>query len=131
MALFLIFFEIFKQCVVGLTGAPALVTMPLELCSFAEYTILADAMWPKNRILKQLLVFAFLPARFHGTFIPHRYGISAYKFLCHTSIRASCRDPGIYNSRILCKRDPAALFGSMDVCPCDQHSVSADLSDRP
>ena len=70
MALFLIFFEIFKQCVVGLTGAPALVTMPLELCSFAEYTILADALWPKNRILKQLLAFAFLPAAFMALAFP-------------------------------------------------------------
>ncbi len=48
MALFLILFEIFKQCVAGLTGAPAPGTAPLEICSFAEYTILADALWPKT-----------------------------------------------------------------------------------
>ncbi|MBQ7173356.1 MAG: YwaF family protein [Clostridia bacterium] len=62
MALFLILFEFGKQCVVGLTGAPAAVHLPLHICSFAEFAILIDAFWPNNRLFKPVLCYAFLPA---------------------------------------------------------------------
>ena len=70
MALFLILFEIFKQCVVGLTGAPVTMHLPLQSCSFAEYTILIDALWPDNRLLKPVLCYAYLPAAFMALLFP-------------------------------------------------------------
>ena len=70
MAVFLIFFELFKQCLMALSWAPAREYLPLEICSFAEYVILVDAMWPKNRVLKQLMVFAFLPAAVMALLVP-------------------------------------------------------------
>ena len=70
MALFLIFFEIFKQCVVGLTGAPVTKHLPLQICSFAEYTILIDALWPGNRLFKPVLCYAYLPAAFMALLFP-------------------------------------------------------------
>lgn len=94
MALFLILFEIFKQCVVGLTGAPAIGTMPLEICSFAEYTILADAYWPKNRSLGQFLVLAFLPASIMAlafptvTAYPPISFFAIHQFVLHAGIAA-------------------------------------------
>ncbi len=94
MALFLILFEIFKQCVVGLTGAPALGTLPLEICSFAEYTILADAFWPKNRLFKQLMAFAFLPASLMAlafptvTAYPPVSFFAIHQFVLHAGIAA-------------------------------------------
>ena len=70
MALFIILFEIGKQCVVSLTGAPSLPHLPLHICSFAEYTILIDAFWPKNRFFKPLLCYAFLPAALMALLFP-------------------------------------------------------------
>ena len=70
LALFLILFEIFKQCLMVLTGAPPLNYLPLDVCSYGEYVILADALWPQNRPMKQLLAFAFLPAAFMALLLP-------------------------------------------------------------
>ena len=62
MGVFLILFEITKQIVMALTGVPVNEYLPLEICSFAEYSILIDAMWPKGRFLKQPLAYLFLPS---------------------------------------------------------------------
>ena len=70
LALFIILFEIFKQCTMALTGAPIQENLPLEVCSFAEYAILADALWPKERFLRSLLVFLFLPSAFMALLFP-------------------------------------------------------------
>ena len=61
-AIFVILFEIFKQCTMALTGAPIADYLPLEICSFAEYAMLADAYWPNGRFLRSIFVFLFLPA---------------------------------------------------------------------
>ncbi len=70
LAVFLILFEIFKQCTVTLTGAPNIENLPMELCSFAEYAILIDALWPENTFLKQMLAFVFLPSALVTLFFP-------------------------------------------------------------
>ncbi len=54
----------------ALTGAPIQENLPLEVCSFAEYAILADALWPKERFLRLLLVFLFLPSAFMALLFP-------------------------------------------------------------
>ena len=70
LAIFLILFEIFKQCVMVLMGSTNLYDLPIEICSFAEYTILIDALWPDNRFFKQGLYYAFLPAAFMALLFP-------------------------------------------------------------
>ena len=69
-ALFIILFEIFKQCTVALTGVSNLETLPIELCSLAEYAMLADAMWPKNRFLREPFLYLFLPAALMALLLP-------------------------------------------------------------
>ena len=69
-ALFLIFIELFKQSVNSLNGIPHGISLPLEICSLAEYTILIDACWPRLKITKQMLAFAFLPAAFMALIMP-------------------------------------------------------------
>ncbi len=72
MALFLILFEISKQCVSQPVGVPAGQYLPLELCSFAEYAILIDAFCPRNRFGEQLLAFAsYTPLR-ESSQVPER-----------------------------------------------------------
>ncbi len=70
MALFLILFEIFKQCACPFTCVPNGMFLPLEICSFAEYAILADALWPRNRFLGLPLALVFLPAAFMALMAP-------------------------------------------------------------
>ena len=70
LALFIILFEIIQQCVNSFLKVPAGVYLPLEVCSFAEYFILADAMWPDNRITKQFIPYAFLPSAFMALIQP-------------------------------------------------------------
>lgn len=94
VALFLILFEIAKQCVVGLTGAPVTTHLPLHICSFAEYAILIDALWPENRFFKTLLCYAFLPSAFMALLFPTAtayYPFSFYAihhFILHAGIVA-------------------------------------------
>lgn len=70
VALFLILSEIAKQCIVGLTGAAVATYLPLHICSFAEYVILIDALWPENRFFKPLLCYAFLPSAIMALLFP-------------------------------------------------------------
>ena len=94
VAVILILSEIGKQCVVALTGAEPSVHLPLHICSFAEYTILIDALWPENKFFKQLLCYAFLPSAFMALLFPTAtayHPISFYAvhhFLLHASIIA-------------------------------------------
>lgn len=62
IALILIFSEFYKMSLMAMKGTAPKDYLPLEVCSLAEYMILIDAMWPDNRITKQLLAFAFFPA---------------------------------------------------------------------
>jgi len=80
MALSLICIEIFKQCVDSLNGLPAGIYLPLEICSFAEYTILIDALWPRLGVTKQLLAYAFLPAAFIALVMPSATTYPAISF---------------------------------------------------
>ena len=70
LALFLIFNEISKQCIMALTGVPVQNYLPLEICSLAEYCILIDAMWPTEHFLKQPLAYIFLPSAFMALAFP-------------------------------------------------------------
>lgn len=76
----MILFEIGKLCVIGLTGAPVAVNLPLHICSFAEYTILIDALWPENRFWGSLLCYAFLPAAFMALLFPTTTAYSPISF---------------------------------------------------
>ncbi len=94
VALFLILFEIAKQCIVGLTGTSAATHLPLHICSFAEYAILIDALWPENRFLGSLLCYAFLPSAFMALLFPtatayHPLSFFAiHHFILHAGITA-------------------------------------------
>ncbi len=43
---------------------------PLHVCSFAEYTILIDALWPDIRLPRQLLAFPFLSSSVIALLVP-------------------------------------------------------------
>lgn len=70
LAFFLIMFEFVKQCVNAFSGVPRGFYLPMEICSMAEYTILVDALWPRNQATKQLMTYAFLPAAFMALMMP-------------------------------------------------------------
>ena len=70
LALFIILFEILKICVMALTDVPVKEYLPLEVCSFAEYSMLVDALWPQEHLLRQPFLFLFLPSAFMALMFP-------------------------------------------------------------
>ena len=104
-AVFLILFEIGKQCVVGLTGAPVAPHLPLHICSFAEYAILLDAFWPENRFLKPLLCYAFLPSALMALLFPTTTAYHPISFYpMHHFVHRR-----VYPRKVRGGRDPARL----------------------
>ncbi len=79
-ALFIILFEILKQCVVALTGVSNTETLPIELCSLAEYAMLADAMWPEERFFRQPFLLLFLPTATMALVFPTVVDYPFYSF---------------------------------------------------
>ena len=115
LGLFLILYELAKQTVNSFVGVPDGFYLPLEICSMAEFTIIIDALWPKCRISKQMLAFAFLPAAFMALMMPtvtvyepisfyaiHQFvmhaGIVAYVVALYTSGEIKPRYIGIWLS---------------------------------
>ncbi len=62
IALMLVIIETVRLTFLYLQGIEIIRYLPLEVCSFAGYTIICDAIWPKNRFLPEMLVTIFLPA---------------------------------------------------------------------
>ena len=118
LAFVLIIYEILHQCIGSFVGVPRGLYLPLEICSLGEYTILIDAMWPENRLTKQLLAFAFLPAAGMALMFPtatvyppisifaiHQFvmhgAIVAYIVARYSEKEIKPRYPGIWMSAII------------------------------
>ena len=84
MAVFMLFSEIFKICLMTVQNAPADEFLPLEFCSLSEYLILLDSMWPDKTLTKQMMAFAQMPAALMAVLFP---AIVCYPALCFVTIR--------------------------------------------
>ena len=62
IAIALVVLECVKQTFLYIQGTPMIRYLPLEVCSFAAYAIICDAIWVKNKFLPEMLVTIFLPA---------------------------------------------------------------------
>ena len=60
-ALFLLIIEIIKDIIVILIGAPIAAYLPLHLCGYAIFFLLADAFLPKQKLTGQMVAYAFGP----------------------------------------------------------------------
>ena len=53
--------EAVKDLILAIGGAPMIEYLPLHLCSFAMFCMLADAFCKKRRLTGQLMAYAFMP----------------------------------------------------------------------
>ena len=60
-ALILLISEIIKDIIIVVIGAPLDAYLPLHLCGYAIFFLLADAFLPKQKITGQLIAYAFGP----------------------------------------------------------------------
>ena len=61
IALVLAVLEVVRLTFMYLQGVTIIRYLPLEVCSFAGYSIMCDSIWTENRFLPELLVTIFLP----------------------------------------------------------------------
>ena len=60
-AVLIVFSEIYKDTILIIMGAPMMQYLPLHLCSFAIFGMVADAFWPERKTAGQMFAFLFLP----------------------------------------------------------------------
>lgn len=94
IAVVLLVSEVCKMTVMSVTGAKVSNNLPLEICSFAEYTIVLDAFLKEKKILSQMLLYLFLPAAMMAlvfpttSILPVLNFYSIHQFVFHTLIIA-------------------------------------------
>ena len=72
--------EIIKIIAVVRDGVPLLLYLPLEICSFASYSIMLDSIFPENKFFPQMLVILFLPAAIMSIIFPTVTPLPAINF---------------------------------------------------
>ncbi len=72
--------EIIKLIVIGFSDISVLEYLPLELCSFAGYSIFCDSIRPFNTFFPILLLTLFLPAAIMAIFFPTTSSLPVFNF---------------------------------------------------
>lgn len=80
IAICLLVSEIAKTIVMIVTGARFTNNLPLEICSFAEYTIILDAFLKDKKVLSQMLLYLFLPAALMALIFPTTSILPVFNF---------------------------------------------------
>ena len=90
LAMTLLIMEIIKDIVIVIIGAPLSAYLPLHLCGYAIFFLLADAYIPKQKVTGQLIAYAFGPGAIAAllfcswTVLPPFWNfISAFSFVFH------------------------------------------------
>lgn len=66
----LIIIDIIKMILIAFQDVKFSEYLPLELCSFAAYSIVLDSIWPANTFFPLMLLTLFLPAAFMAVLFP-------------------------------------------------------------
>ena len=80
IALMLVVIEGARLTVLYLQGIQIIRFLPIEVCSFAGYSIICDSIWPENKFLPQLLVTIFLPAAIMQHISPTTTGMPLWNY---------------------------------------------------
>ena len=80
IASILIIVEIIKLLVIHFTSDKLLNYLPLEICSFASYAIVADAIISRSDFITEMILIAFLPAALVALIYPTTIGLPIFNF---------------------------------------------------
>lgn len=76
----LIIIEIIKLLVIHFTSDELLNYLPLEICSFASYAIVADTIISRSDFITEMILIAFLPAALVALIYPTTIGLPIFNF---------------------------------------------------
>ena len=76
----LIISDVVKLVLTGLAGVDVYEYLPLELCSFAAYSIVCDAIWIGNSVFPLMLLTLFMPAAIMALLFPTTTALPAWNF---------------------------------------------------
>ena len=76
----LIIIEIIKLLVIHFTSDELLNYLPLEICSFASYAIVADTISSSSDFITEMILIAFLPAALVALIYPTTIGLPLFNF---------------------------------------------------
>lgn len=76
----LIIIDIIKLILIAASGGDVYEFFPLELCSFAAYSIVCDSIWIGNTIFPIMLLTLFMPAAFMAVLFPTTSTLPAVNF---------------------------------------------------
>lgn len=79
-AITLLVSDVIKMAVIYFTHQDVIDHLPCEICSFAAYTIAADAFLPGNSFIQGLLVAIFLPAAIIALIFPTTTRLPVFNF---------------------------------------------------
>ena len=102
----LIIIDILKLIMIKFSGGDVYEYLPLEVCSFAAYSIVCDSIWIGNSIFPIMLLTLFMPAAFMAVLFPTTSTLPAinfytiHQFLYHGLIIA------YVGARFVCKEIP-------------------------
>lgn len=76
----LIVIDILKMIIIGISPVRFSDYLPLELCSFAAYFIVADSFWIRNNVFPEMLLTMFMPAAIMAILFPTTSTLPAVNF---------------------------------------------------
>lgn len=76
----LIGIDVLKLILIHYAGVDVTEFIPLEICSFAAYSIVFDSIWPANTFFPGLLITLFLPAAIMAILFPTTATLPAVNF---------------------------------------------------
>ena len=80
IAVSLFVMEIIKLIVYYITGVDVSRYLPLEICSFAAYSIMFEAIFPDKDIFSQMLLLVFLPGAAMALLVPTTAVLPGFSF---------------------------------------------------
>ena len=107
----LIISDVAKLVLTGLAGGDVYEYLPLELCSFAAYSIVCDSIWVGNTVFPLMLLTMFMPAAIMALLFPTTTTLPAWniytihQFFYHGLIIAYVM------ARFVCKEIPLSYPG--------------------
>lgn len=80
IGIFLIMIDIIKMIIMIIQPVDATNYLPLEICSFAAYSIVLDSIYKDNKFFSEMLLLLFLPAAIVALLVPTTIKLPIFNF---------------------------------------------------
>ena len=80
IGIFLIIIDVIKMIIMIIQPVDATNYLPLEICSFAAYSIVLDSIYKDNKFFSEMLLLLFLPAAMVALLVPTTIKLPIFNF---------------------------------------------------